>query len=334
MSGRPTSGKVAGSVVALSGGIGGAKLALGLSRVLRPDELIIIANTGDDFEHLGLAISPDLDTLLYTLAGLSDAERGWGRRDETWTFMKALGALGGESWFQLGDGDLATHVERSRRLAAGQSLSVIIDDFRRRLGITARLLPMSNDPVRTKVRTDEGWLDFQDYFVRCACEPAVREITFSGAEHARPQAEFIAALRDPLLRAVVICPSNPLISIEPILAVPGIRGALVACAAPIVAVSPIVGGRAVKGPTAKMMTELGHPASAGDVARRYADFLDGYVFDTSDPQPVKAPHLQVMAAQTIMTTLADREMLARAVLDLADRLRSLKPASGERRTRD
>jgi LPPG:FO 2-phospho-L-lactate transferase len=333
MSGRPAPEKPAGLVVALSGGVGGAKLALGLSRVLRPDGLVIVANTGDDFEHLGLAISPDLDTLLYTLAGLSDAERGWGRRDETWTFMKALGALGGESWFRLGDGDLATHIERSRRLAAGQSLSAIIDDFRRRLGITARLLPMSNDPVRTKIRTDEGWLDFQDYFVRRACEPAVREIAFSGAEHARPQAEVIAALRDPLLRAVVICPSNPLISIEPILAVPGIRGALVACAAPIVAVTPIIGGRAVKGPTVKMMEELGHPASAGEVAGRYADFLDGYVFDSSDSQPVEAPGLRAVAAQTVMAAIADREMLAHAVLDLADGLRSLKSASGEGRAR-
>jgi len=182
---------------------------------------------------------------------------------------------------------------------------------------------MSDDRVRTKVRTDGGWLNFQDYFVRLACEPAVREIAFAGAEHARPQAEFIATLRDPMLRAVVICPSNPLISIEPILAVPGIRDALRACAAPVIAVSPIVRGRAIKGPTAKMMTELGQPPSAGEVARRYGDFLDGYIFDATDPPPATSSRPRVMAAQTVMTTLEDRESLARAVLDLADSLRSL-----------
>ena len=323
MSASPVPAKPTGPVVALSGGIGGAKLALGLSRVLPPGELTIVANTGDDFEHLGLLISPDFDTLLYTLAGLNDAARGWGRRDETWTFMKALSALGGETWFQLGDGDLAIHVERSRRLAAGETLSAVMDDFRRRLGIAVRLLPMSDDRVRTKVRTDGGWLDFQDYFVRLACEPAVREIVFAGAEHARPQAEFIATLRDPMLRAVVICPSNPLISIEPILAVPSIRDALRACAAPVIAVSPIVRGRAIKGPTAKMMTELGQPPSAGEVARRYGDFLDGYIFDATDPPPATSSRPRVMAAQTVMTTLEDRESLARAVLDFADSLRSL-----------
>ena len=311
-----------GPVVALSGGIGGAKLALGLSRVLPPGDLTIIGNTGDDFEHLGLAISPDIDTLLYTLSGLSDEARGWGRRDETWTFMTALGALGGETWFRLGDGDLATHVERTRRLAAGETLSAVVDDFRRRLGIATRLLPMSDDPVRTKLRTAEGWLDFQDYFVRRQCAPRVREIAFSGAAQARPQEGFMAALRDPLLRAVVICPSNPLISIEPILAVPGIRDALVACRASVIAVSPIVGGRAVKGPTAKMMTELGHPASATEIARRYADFLDGYVIDASDPPPEEGSALRVIAAPTIMRTLEDRDALARVVLDLADELRS------------
>jgi LPPG:FO 2-phospho-L-lactate transferase len=320
-------------VVALSGGIGGAKLALGLSRVLPPGELVVVANTADDFEHLGLAISPDIDTLLYTLAGLNDAARGWGRRDETWTFMTALGALGGATWFQLGDGDLATHVERTRRLAAGETLSAVVDDFRQRLGIPSRVLPMSDDPVRTRLRTDSGWLDFQEYFVRLRCEPPVREIAFAGAERARPQAEFIASLRDPQLRAVVICPSNPLISIEPILTVPGIREALTACAAPVVAVSPIVGGRALKGPTAKMLTELGHRPSAGAVARRYAGFLDGYVYDVTDALPAEASHLRSVATQIVMATLEDREALARAVLDLADRLRPLKSAREKRARR-
>jgi LPPG:FO 2-phospho-L-lactate transferase len=320
-----------GQVLALSGGIGGTKLALGLSRVLPPDGLTIVGNTGDDFEHLGLAISPDLDTLLYTLAGLSDSSRGWGRKDETWTFMKALVALGGETWFQLGDGDLATHIERSRRLSAGETLTAIMDDFRRQLGIAARLLPMTNDRVRTSLITGEGWIDFQHYFVRLACEPAVRQIAFAGAETARPQPDFMAALRDPGLRAVVICPSNPLISVEPILAVPGIREALRACTAPVVAVSPLVGGRAIKGPAAKMMTELGHEPGSSEVARRYADFLDGFMFDETDPAPDTVPHIQTMSAQTVMTTLEDREALARTVLAFADRLRSHKRANRETR---
>src|ERR1700716_403082 len=202
-----------GPVLALSGGVVGAKLALGLCRILPSDTLTIVANTGDDFEHLGLAISPDLDTLLYTLSGNDNPELGWGRRGETWTFMAALEALGGEAWFRLADGDLPTQVERTRRLAAGEKLSAITDDFRRRLGIAARLLPMSDDSVRTRLRTPEGWLDFQDYFVRLRCVPALSELAFAGAETARPHPDFLAALRDPTLRVVVICPSNPFISI-------------------------------------------------------------------------------------------------------------------------
>src|SRR6516225_1335343 len=180
-----------GFVLALSGGIGGAKLALGLSRILPHGALTVVANTGDDFEHLGLAISPDIDTLLYTLAGLDNPELGWGRRDETWTFMAALERLGGETWFQLGDGDLATHIERTRRLAAGETLSRITDDLCRRLGIAARILPMSEDRVRTRVRTPEGWLDFQDYFVRRRCAPEVSELAYDGAAQARPNPAFI-----------------------------------------------------------------------------------------------------------------------------------------------
>src|SRR5580704_12409697 len=268
-----------GFVLALSGGIGGAKLALGLYRILPAGALTVVANTGDDFEHLGLAISPDIDTLLYTLASLDNLELGWGRRDETWTFMAALERLGGETWFRLGDGDLATHVERTRRLARGESLSAITDDFRRRFGIAARLLPASDDPVRTRLHTDEGWLDFQDYFVRRRCAPIVREIVFAGAETARPHPDILAALADPALRLVAICPSNPFISIDPILAVPGIRRALQDCPAPVLAVSPISGGKAVKGPTAKMMQELGLPVGAAAVARHYRDFLDLYVAD-------------------------------------------------------
>ncbi len=310
-----------GPVLALSGGVGGAKLALGLYRILPPDRLTIIANTGDDFEHLGLAISPDLDTLLYTLSGQDNPELGWGRRGETWNFMAALEALGGETWFRLGDGDLATHVERTRRLKAGESLSAITDDFRRRLGIAAHLVPMSDDPVQTRLRTPDGWLDFQDYFVRLRCAPAISELAFAGAETSRPHPEFLAALTDPALRLVVICPSNPFISIDPILAVPGIRAALRECRAPVVAVSPIIAGKAVKGPTAKMMAELGLPVDAATVARHYGDILDLYIADEEDAAALAGLDMPVVLTRTLMQTLADREALARTVLTAAERVR-------------
>ena len=308
-------------MLALSGGVGGAKLALGLYRILPPDTLTIVANTGDDFAHLGLSISPDLDTLLYTLSGNDNPELGWGRRGETWTFMAALEALGGESWFRLGDGDLATHVERTRRLKAGESLSAISDDFRRRLGIAARLLPMSNDPVRTRLHTPDGWLDFQDYFVRLCCTPVIDRLEFAGAGDARPLPGLLAALADPQLRAIVICPSNPFISIDPILAVPGVRAALRHCRAPIIAVSPIIGGKAVKGPTAKMMAELGLPVDAAAVAHHYRDFLNLYIADEEDAAAVAGLEIPVVLTRTLMQSLADREALARAVLAAADRLR-------------
>ena len=308
-----------GRVVALSGGVGGAKLALGLYRVLPPDTLTIVANPGDDFEHLGLTICPDLDTLLYTLCGEANPDLGWGRRDETWTFMAALEKLGGETWFRLGDGDLAAHIERTRRLAAGESLSAIMNDFRRRLGIAARLLPASDDKVRTRLETDRGRLDFQDYFVRLRCEPAVRRLEFEGAETARANPDVLAALADPGLRAVVICPSNPFISIDPILAIPGVRQALHERHAPIVAVSPIIGGKAVKGPTAKMMAELDLPVDAAAVARYYGGIADVFVADETDRDLFdEFPGVPTVLAHTLMVTLADRETLARTVLRAAD----------------
>lgn len=310
----------AGAVLALSGGIGGAKLALGLARVLPPNTLTVVANTGDDFEHLGLAISPDLDTLTYTLAGLDHPETGWGRRDETWTFMRALEALGGETWFRLGDGDLATHVERTRRLRAGESLSSITERFRARLGIAATLLPMSDDPVRTRVRSGDQWLAFQDWFVRLACEPRVDAIRFAGAESASPHPAFLEALRSPDLLAVIVCPSNPYVSVDPILALPGVREALRACAAPRIAVSPIIGGRAVKGPTAKIMRELGLEANPAAIAGHYAGLIDGLVVDSVDAGCAVAG-IDVCVTVTLMQTLDDRERLARDVLAFAERLR-------------
>jgi LPPG:FO 2-phospho-L-lactate transferase len=308
-------------IIALSGGVGGAKLALGLSRILPPEDLLVVVNTGDDFEHLGLSISPDIDTVMYTLAGLANKELGWGRADETWSCMETLGAIGGDTWFRLGDCDLAVHIERTRRLRAGETLSAITDDLCRRLGVGPRVLPMSNDPVRTRLLTPTGWLDFQEYFVRNRCEPKVLELDFHGALKARPHPDFIAALNDMRLEAVVICPSNPFISVEPILAIPGVRDALAGCAAPVIAVSPIIAGRAVKGPTAKMMTELGLDPTAGNVAQRYRDLLDGYVIDHADMAEVVSIDARVTLAQTLMATIEDREALAKTVLDAATVLR-------------
>jgi LPPG:FO 2-phospho-L-lactate transferase len=307
------------SVVSLSGGIGGAKLALGLYRILPPAALTVVANTGDDFEHLGLSISPDIDTLLYSLAGIDNPETGWGRRNETWTFMAALERLGGETWFQLGDGDLANHIERTRRLAAGESLSQVTDDFRRRFAISARILPMSDARVRTRLRTAEGWLDFQDYFVRRRAEPVVSEICYVGAPEAPANPDFLAAIADDSLEAVIICPSNPFLSIDPILSLPGVRAALRACHAPVIAVSPIIVGKAVKGPTAKIMAELGLPVAARAVARHYEDILDMLVADEADADDVAGLGIPVTLTRTLMVTLEDRDTLARAVLSAAGR---------------
>jgi LPPG:FO 2-phospho-L-lactate transferase len=310
-------------VIALSGGVGGAKLALGFSRVLPPGALTIIANTGDDFEHLGLSISPDLDTLLYTLAGIDNPATGWGRRDETWNFMAALEALDHETWFRLGDKDLEIHIERTRRLRAGETLSAITADLCRRHGVTLRLLPMSDDKLRTRVKTEEGWLDFQDYFVRRQCQPVISAVAFDGGDTAQPHPEFLAALADPALRAIVICPSNPFISIEPILALRGVRQKLRAARAPIIAVAPIIGGNAVKGPTAKMMRELGSAVSAAAVARRYGDLLDAYIVDHVDAASCAGLDPRIVPAKALMETLGEREALARLVLDTADKIKTV-----------
>ena len=314
---------MSGQVVALCGGVGGAKLAHGLSMALATADagsLTIIVNTGDDFKHLGLNIAPDLDSVMYALAELSDPVRGWGRRDETWRFMEALRGLGAESWFQLGDSDLAVHIERSWRLAGGATLTEVTAHLCQALRITARVLPMSDDPVSTRVLTEAGWLDFQDYFVRRQCKPTVREFEFTGAAHAKPQPDALAALQQPDLRAVIICPSNPFVSVEPILSVPGIRPALRATAAPVIAVTPIIGGKAVKGPAAKMMHELGLEVTPAAIAHRYADFIDAFVVDVSDPTPEPVPEVKFVSAATLMTRIEDRLWLARAVLHAADAL--------------
>lgn len=302
-------------VIAISGGIGGAKLALGLYRVLPADSLVVGCNTGDDFEHLGLSISPDLDTVMYTLAGLANPETGWGRAGETWTFMQALESVGGETWFRLGDADLATHVERTRRLTAGESLSAVSDDFCARLGVRARVVPMSDQPVRTMVHTDDGVLAFQRYFVQNRCEPRVTGFSFHGAGDAHPSLPLWEALLGPHLEAVVICPSNPFISIDPILAVPGLRGAISDSGVPVVAVSPIIGGDSVKGPTAKMMAELGIPSSARAVADHYDGMLTGFVADEADEGTIT--ELPCLHTRVLMENDEDKARLASEVLEFA-----------------
>lgn len=309
-------------VVALCGGVGGAKLAAGLADVLPQDELLIAVNTGDDFEHLGLNICPDIDSTLYALAGLNDTERGWGRRNESWNFMSALGDLGGPTWFRLGDRDLATHVLRSARLAQGASASQVTDELARALGIGCRVVPMSDDPVRTFVQTDDGALAFQDYFVARACAPAVRGLEYRGANTASVQPELLAALRDEGLRAVVICPSNPWLSIGPMLALPALRAALAACPAPVLAVSPFVRGRALKGPADKIARELGLPATAAGIARVYHDILDALLIDPADAsecEPVRTLGFDAVVVPTVMTDRRTRQLLAREVLAVADR---------------
>src|SRR5262245_42288325 len=241
--------------VALSGGVGGAKLALGLAQVLA-DRLSLIVNTGDDFEHLGFYVSPDLDTALYTLAGLVNPVTGWGRRGETWTFMATLEGLGGPGWFRLGDGDLAIHVLRTERLKGGARLTAVCAELARRFAIGARILPMCDERLRTVLDTEAGTLAFQDYFVRQQCRPRLRQIRFQGAAEAKPTPEVLEVLADPLLGGIIICPSNPYLSVDPILAVPGLRQALRRARVPVVAVSPIIAGHAVKGPAAKIMAEL------------------------------------------------------------------------------
>lgn len=306
-------------VLALTGGVGGAKLAWGLQSALPAGQLTVVANTGDDFVHLGLAISPDVDTVLYTLAELANPATGWGRDAETWQFMTELERVGGATWFRLGDKDLAVHVERTRRLAAGESLSAIVQGFAKRFGIPGTVLPMTDDPVRTIVHTDAGRLGFQDYFVARQCGPAVRQIDYEGASAARPSAA-LEQLAAGDFEAVIICPSNPYLSIDPLLAIPAWREALIRSPVPVIAVSPVIAGAAVKGPTAKIMRELGIDISAVSVARHYAECIDGFVLDEADASLAPQIEVPVCVAPTWMRTPADKEALAQRVLEFAQRL--------------
>ena len=310
-------------VLALAGGVGGGKLARGLAAVLPPEQLAIIVNTADDFAHLGLHISPDIDSVLYALADLNDPERGWGLAGETWNFMAAMERLGGETWFQLGDRDLATHLFRTQHLAAGRSLSEVTMLLARRLGIAHTVGPMTDDSVRSIVDTDEGPLAFQDYFVRRQCQPAFRGVTFQGASTAKPSEDFRRALDR--ARAIVITPSNPYVSIDPILAMPGAADALRRSRRPVVAVSPMVGGKAVKGPLGKMMRERGFEPSALGAARHYGRLVDGWIIDSVDralSPAIEALGCRVKICDTIMRTLEDKSRLAHETVEFAFELAS------------
>jgi LPPG:FO 2-phospho-L-lactate transferase len=312
---------MSGHVLALSGGVGGAKLAAGLAAVLPPERLTIVVNTGDDFEHMGLTISPDIDSVVYALAGLNDVERGWGVSGETWQAMAMLRALGEEDWFNLGDRDLGMHLARSRRLAEGESLSQVTAGLAAALGLAARIVPMSDQPVRTQIETDSGWLDFQRYFVAEQCRPAARAIRFVGAEAAAPSPGFADALARPDLCAIVICPSNPYLSIDPILALPGVRAGIAGARAARIAVSPLVGGRAIKGPLAKLLAELGKGEGNAAIASHYAGLIDHFVIDRHDALDADSLHgggLWVTVSETVMRGKDDRERLARAILSLPE----------------
>jgi LPPG:FO 2-phospho-L-lactate transferase len=306
-------------ILALAGGVGGAKLAKGLADVLPADQLTIAVNTGDDFEHLGFHVSPDLDTVMYTLAGINDAVQGWGIAGETWNFMRALERLGGETWFKLGDRDLASHVERTRRLRAGESLSAVTERLCAQLGIRHRVAPMSDEAVRTLVHTPQGVLSFQDYFVRLRCEPVVTKLEFAGASESRMGEVLRSTLDSPVLTAIVICPSNPYLSIAPILAVPGMRAALEQRHVPVVAVSPIVAGKALKGPAAKIMRELGKESSSLEIARFYRGLIDVLVVDLSDAglnDAILGLGIRPLVTNAIMSDASARTELARVIIEL------------------
>lgn len=297
-------------IVALAGGVGGAKLAHGLAQILSPQELTVIVNTGDDFEHYGLYICPDLDTVCYTLAGLANPETGWGRVNETWNAIKSAAALGGIDWFNLGDKDLGTHLERTRRLKAGDSLSQITSDFCKAWGVQHAVLPMSDQPVRTIVATNEGEFAFQEYFVHRRCAPKVTGFRFEGADESKPAAGAQEALQS--ASAIVICPSNPWVSVDPIRSVISIPAGK-----PVVAVSPIIGGEAIKGPAAKMYRELGVEPSALAVANHYRSAITHFVIDRLDAplfESINALNIQTLATNTFMANHMDRKQLASEVL--------------------
>jgi LPPG:FO 2-phospho-L-lactate transferase len=312
-----------GHYLALCGGVGGAKLAFGLSQLLK-ERLTVVVNTGDDFKHFGLHISPDIDTVLYTLAGKNNKEQGWGLENESWNFFDAIKELGQESWFQLGDRDLATHITRTQFLESGKTLTQTTHFLSERFSIPSRIIPMSDDPVHTMVGLKNGeFLPFQHYFVREKCQPVVQQFKFSGIESAQTNPELALLFDNPQLKGIIICPSNPFVSIEPILSLPGLREKIKNHPAPTIAVTPIIGGQAVKGPTAKMMQELGVSQSALSIAEIYTDLADGFILDKQDidlTNAIQQRGLNVQLAQSLMNSQEDKINLARICLDFCLRL--------------
>ena len=312
-----------GVILALAGGVGGARMAQGLASVLEPGSLVIAVNVGDDFSHLGLSICPDLDTVMYTLAGVHNPQTGWGRAGETWHFLETLERIGGETWFRLGDRDLAVHVERTRRLREGEPLSAVTAALCQGFGVVHAVIPVTDDTLRTRIDTDLGELDFQDYFVRRQCAPVARAFRYVGASRSRPSAPLADLLDSRRLRGIVLCPSNPWLSLEPMFAVPAVGALLDAHRVPVVAVSPIVGGAAVKGPAGKIMRELGLRVDVHGIARHYGDRVDGWMIDARDARHAASLREQghaVAVADTLMTDAARSEALAREVLALLDRM--------------
>ena len=308
------------NIVALSGGIGGAKLANGLNEIVAGDQLSVIVNTGDDFEHLGLHICPDIDTMIYTLAGVNNPVTGWGRDGESWSFMSALAELAGADWFQLGDKDLAQNVLRTSKLSSGATLSEVTAYLAKQFSLKASIVPMTDDKVRTMVATSLGTMEFQHYFVRSQCEPLVRSIYFENAEKASPAPAFAEILESDSIDAFVICPSNPYLSIDPILSVPGVREGLQNNKAPVIAVSPIVSGDSLKGPTSKIMSELGIECSATQIARHYTNLIDTLIIDSRDEalqKPIESLGIRAVVADIEMQNKHDQCKLADRVVQEA-----------------
>ena len=310
--------KITQNVVALAGGVGGSKLAYGLAQVVAPEHLTIIVNTGDDFEHLGLYIAPDLDTVMYTLAGVNNPATGWGVKDESWNMMAAMARYIGPTWFQLGDRDLATHLLRTTWLHDNYSYNQVTKELCRRLGVRCTVLPMTEQPVRTMVQTESGELAFQEYFVKLKCEPVVTGLRYAGAEGAQPSREVVSAVRQS--DVIVFCPSNPLLSLDPILALPTMRRVLAASRSPKIAVSPLIKGQALKGPAAKLMKELNMDVSATGVAHYLREVLTGFVIDHADQAEEEAIAnlgLRTLVTGTVMTSNETKVQLAQEILAFA-----------------
>lgn len=309
--------------LALSGGVGGAKLALGLSHVLDIEQLLVVVNTGDDFQHMGLSVSPDIDTLIYTLSGLNNRELGWGRQDESWNFMQACEELGMETWFRLGDKDLALHLFRTQCLAQGFTLSEVTRELCKRFNIKTQIVPMSENSVKTFVNTSIGTLPFQEYFVKHHCVPEVTGLEYKGIDSAKMSSSFDQYLDDPLLQAVIICPSNPFLSIQPILSLDKVKKKLKKIMTPVIVVSPVVEGQALKGPTAKMMKELDFDCDVSGIVDFYADITDGIVIDNKDSgyvEEIESRGVKVHTTNIVMQSLQDRKDLAKEVIQFSKKL--------------